>query len=59
MENHRRGRVLDSMEKTLYLTRTMKVDGKNRVVKFIKGTYDKGIKLAQNVIKQIEKKKLK
>jgi hypothetical protein len=26
------------------------------VVKFIKGTYDKGIKLAQNVIKQIEKK---
>lgn len=32
----------------------MKWDGKNPVVKFIKGTYDYGIKLVQNVIKQIE-----
>ena len=56
LENHWRGQVLNSVEKTLGLARTMKWNGKNPVVKFIKGTYDKGIKLTQKAMRQIEKK---
>jgi len=56
LENHWRGQVLDSVEKTLGLARTMKWNGNNPVVKLIKGAYDKGIKLTQKAMKQIEKK---
>jgi hypothetical protein len=55
LENHWRGEVLNSVEKALGLARTMKWNGKNPVVKLINGTYEKGIKLTQKAMKQIEK----
>ena len=56
LENHWRGQVLNSVEKTLGLARTMKWNGNNPVVKLIKSTYDKGIKLTQKAMQQIENK---
>lgn len=56
LENHWRGQVLDSVEKALGLARTMKWNGNNPVVKLIKGTYEKGIKLTQKATRKIEKK---
>jgi len=54
LENHWNGELLDSVEKVLGLARTMKYNGKNPVVKLIKGTYEKGIKLIQKARKQLE-----
>jgi len=34
LENHWRGKILDSIEKALGLTRTMKWNGKNPIIKF-------------------------
>ena len=56
LENHWRGQVLDSVEKALGLARTMKWNGNNPVVKLIKGTYEKGVKLTQKAMRKIEKK---
>lgn len=55
LEKHWRGEVLNSVEKALGLARTMKWNEKNPVVKLINGTYEKGIKLTQNAMKQLEK----
>ena len=46
--------MLNSVEKALGLARTMKLNGKNPVVKLINATYEKGIKLTQKAMKQIE-----
>jgi hypothetical protein len=55
LEKHWRGEVLTSVVKTLCLARTMKWKKKNPLVKLISGTYEKGIKLTQNAMKQLEK----
>ena len=55
LENHWNGELLDSVEKVLGLARTMTYNGKNPVVKLIKGRYEKGIKLVQKARKQLEK----
>lgn len=55
LENHWRGEVLSSVEKALGLARTMKWNGINPVVKLINATYEKGIKLTQKAMNQIEK----
>ncbi|CAB1075169.1 Mobile element protein, partial [Olavius algarvensis Delta 1 endosymbiont] len=55
LENHWRGEVLNSVEKAMGLARTMKYNGKNPVVKLINGTYEKGIKLTNKAMNQIEK----
>ena len=52
---HWGGEVLTSVEKALGLARTMKWNEKNPVVKLINGTYEKGIKLTQSAMKQLEK----
>lgn len=54
LENHWRGQILNSVEKALGFARTMKWNGNNPVVKFINGTYEKGVKLTQKAMKQIE-----
>jgi hypothetical protein len=46
---------LSSVEKVLGLARTMKWNGKNPVVKLLNGTYQKGIKLTQKAMNQLEK----
>ena len=55
LENHWKGQLLDSVEKVIGLAKTMKYNGKNPVVKLIFGTYEKGIKLAQKAMQQVEK----
>ena len=47
--------MLNSIEKATGLARNMKWNEKNPVVKLIKRTYEKGIKLTQNAMKQLEK----
>lgn len=54
LENHWRGQILDSVEKTLGLARTMTFNGNNPVVKLVSGTYEKGIKLTQKAMQKIE-----
>jgi transposase len=54
LENHWNGQLLNSVEKALGLARTMKWNDKNPVVKLIDKTYEKGIKLAKNAMKQLE-----
>lgn len=54
LENHWRGQILNSVEKALGLARTMKWNGKNPVVKLISAVYEKGIKLTQKAMNQIE-----
>lgn len=55
LENHWRGQLLDSVEKVVGLAKTVKYNGKNPVVKLILGTYEKGVKLAQKAMEQLEK----
>lgn len=54
LENHWKGQLLDSIEKTLGLARTMTYNGNNPVVKFVSDTYEKGVKLSQKAMRQIE-----
>jgi hypothetical protein len=55
LENHWKGQLLDSVEKVVGLAKTMKYNGKNPVVKLIAGTYEKGVKLTQKAMQQLEK----
>jgi transposase len=54
LENHWRGEILHSIEKVLRLARTMKWNRKNPVVKLVQGVYEKGIKLTNKAMKQLE-----
>lgn len=54
LENHWKGQLLDSVEKTLGLARTMTYNGNNPIVKFVSDTYEKGVKLSQKAMRQIE-----
>ena len=55
LENHWKGQLLDSVEKVIGLAKTMKYNGKNPVVKYILGTYEKGVKLTTKAMEQLEK----
>ena len=54
LENHWKGQLLDSVEKTLGLARTMTYNGNNPIVKFVSDTYKKNVKLTQKAMRQIE-----
>jgi hypothetical protein len=54
LEKHWKGQLLDSVQKTLGLARTMTYNGKNPVVKLVTGVYEKGIKLTQKTMQQVE-----
>jgi len=54
LENHWNGQLLDTVEKTLGLARTMTYNGSNPVVKLVSRTYEKGIKLTQKAMQKIE-----
>ena len=54
LENHWKGQLLDTVEKTLGLARTMTYKGKNPVVKLVNQTYETGIKLTQKAMQKIE-----
>ena len=55
LENHWKGQLLASVEKVVGLAKTMKYNGKNPVVKLVRGTYEKGVKLTQKAMQQLEK----
>jgi transposase len=54
LENHWNGQILDSVEKTLGLARTMTYNGRNPIVKIVTGAYEKGIKLTKKARQHIE-----
>jgi hypothetical protein len=54
LENHWKGQLLDSVEKVVGLAKTMKYNGKNPVVKLIRATYEKGVKLTQKAMQHLE-----
>ena len=54
LENHWKGQLLDTIEKALGFARTMTYNGRNPLVKFVTGTYEKGIKLTQKAMQRIE-----
>lgn len=54
LENHWKGQLLDSVEKTLGLAKTMTYNGNNPVVKFVNRTYEKGIKLTRKAMEKFE-----
>lgn len=55
LEKHWNGQLLDSVEKVIGLAKTMKYNGNNPVVKLIKKTYEKGIKLGKKAMDELEK----
>ena len=55
LENHWKGELLDSVEKIIGLARTMKYNGKTPIVKLVRGAYEKGVKLTQKAMQQLEK----
>jgi hypothetical protein len=56
LENHWRGELLDSIEKTLGLARTMTYRGLKPRVQLVREQYQKGIRLTKSVMKNIEQK---
>lgn len=54
LENHWKGQLLDTVEKTLGLARTMTYKGKHPVVKLVSQAYETGIKLTQKAMQKIE-----
>lgn len=54
LEKHWNGEILYSVEKVLGLARSMKWNGKNPVVRMIKGIYEKGKKLSKKIMKEYE-----
>ena len=56
LENHWRGELLDTVEKTLGLARTMVYRSIKPAVKFIKKTYKSGVSLSKQEMKELESK---
>jgi len=54
LENHWNGELLDSVQKTLGLARTMTWNGRSPVVNFFTKNYRKGVKLTKEAMKKIE-----
>ena len=55
LENHWRGEILDSVEKTLGLARTMRWNGKSPMVTMIKRIYKTGVTLTKQAMDNLEK----
>ena len=55
LENHWRGELLDSVDKVIGLTQTMRWNGKNPVVKVVDKIYKTGVRLSKSAMKQYEK----
>ena len=55
LENQWRGQLLDSVEKVIGLARTMTYNGIHPVAKLINKTYEKGVKITQKAMQQLEK----
>ena len=56
LEDHWNGDILDSVEKALGFARSMTWNGINPIVKMIEKTYEKGVKLTKQAMKEVEKK---
>ncbi len=56
LENHWNGEILDSVEKTLGLARSMTYNSVSPIVRKIKKTYQKGIKLTKLEMKKVEER---
>ena len=56
LENHWRGELLSSIEKTLGLARTMAYRGIKPRVKLIRKNYKKGVRLTKEAMESIEEK---
>lgn len=54
LENHWNGELLDGVEKVLGLARSMTWNGKNPVVKFVNGVYEKGVRLCKKTMEKLE-----
>ena len=54
LENHWNGELLDSIEKVLGLARTMTYNKKCPIIKFVKGIYEKGVKLSKKAHESLE-----
>ncbi len=54
LENHWNGELLNSVEKTLGLARTMRWNGRKPVVNFFTKTYKKGVRLTKAAMNKIE-----
>ncbi len=54
LENHWNGELLTSVEKALGFARTMTYNKKTPFVKYVKGIYEKGIKLSKKAHEQLE-----
>ena len=54
LENHWNGSILDEIETALNFAQTMTWKGKHPIVKLITETYEKGVKLTQKAMKEIE-----
>ncbi len=54
LENHWNGELLNSVEKTLGLARTMRWKGRKPVVNFFTKTYKKGVRLTKAAMNKIE-----
>ena len=54
LENHWNGELLNSVEKAMGLARTMKWNGRNSIVKMVKGIYETGVKLTKKVMDDYE-----
>ena len=54
LENHWRGELFESVDKTIGLARTMKWKSKNPVVKVVDKIYETGIRLSKSVMKKYE-----
>jgi transposase len=55
LERHWNGEILDSVDKVLGLCRTMTWKGKTSVVNMVNGIYEKGIKLTNKAMRELEK----
>jgi transposase len=54
LEYHWRGQIIDSVEKALGLAKTMTYNGNHPMVKLVSRKYEKGIKLTQKAMQNIE-----
>ncbi|HIA01759.1 MAG TPA: ISAzo13 family transposase, partial [Myxococcales bacterium] len=56
LENHWRGELLDSVEKTLGLARSMAYKGIHPVVRKVKKSYKAGVSLSKQAMRELEKR---
>ena len=54
LENHWKGELLNCTEKIIGLAKTMTYNGINPVVKFVGKTYEKGVKISQKAMLELE-----